>query len=51
MSPIPNAALEEGHYKTSRNKYEREKKLWKYWDIELCIHANLEIIFGPQLAT
>ena len=35
-----NKTLEEGHYKTSRNKYERERKLQKYTDIKLCIHAT-----------
>ena len=40
-----NKTLEEGHYKTSRNKYERERKLRKYTDIELCIHATFENYF------
>ena len=40
-----NKTLDEGHYKTSRNKYETERKLRKYTDIELCIHATFENYF------
>ena len=35
-----NKTLEEGRYQTGRNKYERDRKLWKYADIELRIHAK-----------
>ena len=42
-----NETLEEGHYKTSRSKYKRDRKLRKYTDMQ-----HLEIIFGTlQLAT
>ena len=48
-----NKTLEEEHYKTSRNKYERERE--SYENIQTLNYAymqHLEIIFGTlQLAT
>ena len=50
-----NKTLEKGHYKTSRNKYEKERKLLKCVNnIQTLNYAymhNLETIFGTQLAT
>ena len=46
--PECNKILEEGHYKTSRNKYEREREKARYENIQTLNYAytqHLEIIF------